>query len=205
MIEPVLLGCVRRECLPLLVDDHRRINIRSRRHRHTERIAKTMRHGVVNKNIFGVSLARRWIGFKIGHPFGEGCRHGQSTSIGVILHIILWRMGEDNRRLNLPHHTGDFAEFGKVVKDFQIIANRRVKSRSQNSGGILSFAQTNPSCLFRIHLGRPTTSGRKIKVMNLEARFAEEKQSAGPKVFDVIGVGKNSESGLTFHGSSTVE
>ena len=92
-----------------------------RRHPPAQRIAQAVRHRVINRDVARTGRARG-SGVEIRHAARERRGHGQPASVGVIFHVILRRMSEDNARLHFANDRGESAQRSKVVKDFEVVA-----------------------------------------------------------------------------------
>ena len=69
----------------------------------------------------------------------------------MVLHVILRRMREDNRRLDFANDRREFAQRSKVIKDFEIVAQAGVIERIQNPRGAPRFEFAIFSQLLRAH------------------------------------------------------
>jgi len=88
-----------------------------------------MGHGVIEGNF----LEGRWsggIGTEVRHAVGEGCGNGEAAGVGVIFHVVLRGMGQDNVGSDLVYDGGQFSKMCEVVEDFQVIGERRVPGGS---------------------------------------------------------------------------
>ena len=91
---------MRRECLPLGLENRRGVDQQIRLHRPAEFIHQAVWHGVVHGD-FAVDRRAGRLYVKIGHAAGKRRRHREAGGVGVILHIILRRMGEYDRRVDI--------------------------------------------------------------------------------------------------------
>src|SRR5687767_1342993 len=87
-----------------------------------ERAAEAVRHGVVNGDFAFEMFAMR-NGAEVGHAAGEGGGDGEARSVGVVFHVILWRMGEKDGGRDVADGGGDLAEERDGVNDFEIVAD----------------------------------------------------------------------------------
>ena len=167
------------------------------RGRDSKGVTEAVGDGVVDENVLRVDVSRGRISHEIGHPVCEPGRYGKPAGIGVIFHVVLWRVREDDGGFNLPDHASDLSQGWQVVEDFKIIANGWMKISPEDASGGLGFREPHPACFVRSHFHGSTTTGGEVEIVYVEASLLQQEQSACPEVLDVIGVGKDGEGGVS--------
>ena len=130
---------MRGERIALFAVDGGRVDEVIRRHGAAQRVAQGVRHRVINRDVARHGPARG-SGVKVRHATRERRRHDQPARVGVVFHVILRRMGEDDGRRDFANDGRELSQRAEVVKDFEIVAQAGVKDRIQNHGGASRFA-----------------------------------------------------------------
>ena len=85
-------------------------------------ITQTVWHRVIHRH-FVISGGPCRYGFEIAHSAREGGGDGEPAGVGVVLHVILRGMGEEDIGLHVADDGGQGAQQFEVVKDLQIVSN----------------------------------------------------------------------------------
>ena len=110
----------------------------------------------------------------IRHAAREGGRDGEAGGIHVVLHIILGRMGENDRRFDRAYDRTEPPERAVVVKDLQIPAHRRMPGRAENFCGGTRFSAPDARNFRGVHGHAAEIAGGQIQDVKFPARFAQE-------------------------------
>src|SRR5688572_20037720 len=174
--------------------DGGRINKQVRHDRMTQRIAQAVGHGVVNGDV-ALNRLSRWTRAKVWHATRKRGCHGKTARIGVVFHVILWRMGEDDRGRHIANYGRKFSKRAQVVEDFEIVAKARVIRRGHNGGGALRLSSSDGAELCRTDREASARTAAQCHVMNVEARLLKKQEGAGHVELDVVGVCTDREGG----------
>ena len=156
-----------------------------------------MGHGVVDKDILGVGALGWRISHEVGHAVREGGGACETAGVGVVLHVVLGAMGEDDGGFDLANDARHLAQVLDGVEDLEVIANGGMKGGSENGSRVLALLEADVTGLLRVHFDGSATTRGEIEVVGLKARGLEEKEGARSEVLDVVGVGEDGESSAT--------
>ncbi len=125
-----------------------------------------MVQGVVDRHIPGMMPDCR-AGPVVGHPTGEGRGDGQAGDVHVVLHAVLWRMGQDHLWLDPTDEGSRTTEQVIVVEDLEVTGDGWMPDRPEGACGCLGFPSTDRGEVGARNRGRTHVAGREISIMNL--------------------------------------
>ena len=184
-VEPGFLRNVRGEREAFAIVDVGRFDEELGDDEFVERAAQAVGHRVVDGDVVGDVFAI-WRGAEVRHAAAERGSNGEARSVGVIFHVILRRMGEDDGGGDLPDGGGDFAEERDVVDDFEVIANCFVVCGAEQAGGTHRFFATGHAGAAGRKFDGAAVPAREGHVVNFHAGLFEEEKGAGHVELDVV-------------------
>ncbi len=123
----------------------------------------------------------------------------------MIFHVILGGMRQDNARHDSPDHRTNTAEQTIVVKDFQVIANRRMPRGANQFRGGARFASSNCRNARGAMSHAAEIATGNIEAMDFPSVLAEQKECPGHEELDVIRVRGDGEDGWHVPGGHSEE
>ena len=92
----------------------------------------------------------------------------------MVFHVILWRMGQHDARLDFADDGRERAEQLQVVDDLEVVGNARVKLRAEDLGGGARLGVADRARHRGVVLGAAAVAVGQGQVVDLIARLLEQ-------------------------------
>jgi len=124
----------------------------------------------------------------------------------MILHVVDPGMGEDDGRLDLPDDGGNPGDRRSVVKDGQIVEERRMRRRPRHLRRREGLIPADPGDLGPVVLHGTQAAVGQVPDVNFGSRGLEQEERARHRKLDVVGMrhSRKSDVRLRAHGLSAM-